>query len=361
MMQSSSTTSSIISEELLCSSSLFTNNYSHHLRNLSSSLYNNNIRQLFSFTDDDTIYENYTATTVDTGWTFFIIAVIISVVSFVILPVNVKLGRYCCNRDNRRRSSGRGNEAEEQQREEVTEQAIVTVTSKSNNKKSLWMKIQDVHSKVFLWILDRLLYRWGKRRRYNRHQRNERAREREGRASLMLRIETAAASREEGTELSLRSPSPRSKNHHNNNRQMMMVLSNSERDAIQSPFYPKFSFQKTWKLLMTILRYDNETHRLLRLAIPFCISGLIMTGAELVLLGFISQYLGTDSMVAFAIVDLTVGTTSEFFGGFVEAVSSLGSMAYGKELLCCGTICSIGSDMLCVVSITILHRLGTFY
>jgi MATE family multidrug resistance protein len=162
-----------------------------------------------SLTDDDTVYDDYTANTIDTGWMLFIIAVSISIASVVILPLNVKLGRYCFG----------------------------------DNKQS----------------------------------------------------------------------------------------QNDDDDNAAGGESSFSTLQKTWKLIVSIIRYDNETHRLLRLAIPFTCYCVVITIAALILLGFISQYLGTDSMVAYTIVNLTVGTTSQFLKGFIEAVSSLGSMAFGTE------------------------------
>ena len=44
--------------------------------------------------DDEVVYDNYVATTVDTGWLLFIIASVISVLSVVLLPLSVRMGRY---------------------------------------------------------------------------------------------------------------------------------------------------------------------------------------------------------------------------------------------------------------------------
>ena len=58
-----------------------------------------------------------------------------------------------------------------------------------------------------------------------------------------------------------------------------------------------------------------------------------------------SFYIGTEAAVVYAIVDVVVGVTSEFVGGFIESISSLTSMAYGcgnnhlvgqYVQLCCG-------------------------
>jgi len=82
-------------------------------------------------------------------------------------------------------------------------------------------------------------------------------------------------------------------------------------------------------LLWKIIKYDNETKRLLHLAVPFTCSAIAETVASLIILAIISQNLGTDNMVAFAMTDVIVGISSSFMGGWIEAISSLGSMAYG--------------------------------
>jgi len=81
--------------------------------------------------------------------------------------------------------------------------------------------------------------------------------------------------------------------------------------------------------LLKIIKYDNETKRLLHLAVPFTCSAIAETVASLIILAIISQNLGTDNMVAFAMTDVIVGISSSFMGGWLEAISSLCSMAYG--------------------------------
>ena len=80
---------------------------------------------------------------------------------------------------------------------------------------------------------------------------------------------------------------------------------------------------------LDLASYDDEARRILRLAVPFTASALIETVLDLVELAIISFHLGTEAMVAFALVDIIVGTSSEFMGGFIESVSSLTSMASG--------------------------------
>ena len=83
--------------------------------------------------------------------------------------------------------------------------------------------------------------------------------------------------------------------------------------------------------LWKIAKYDNETHRLVRLVVPFTLSSVAYTASNLVELSIISQTLGTDAMIAYVMVQTIVGISSSFFGGLVEAVTTLSSMAYGAE------------------------------
>lgn len=81
----------------------------------------------------------------------------------------------------------------------------------------------------------------------------------------------------------------------------------------------------------TIAKYDNETHRILRLVIPFTCSAIVRTTSDLIILAIISHSLGTDSMVAYCMATGIIGITSSFMSGWIEAVNSVGSMAYGAK------------------------------
>lgn len=84
-------------------------------------------------------------------------------------------------------------------------------------------------------------------------------------------------------------------------------------------------------LFWTIAKYDNETHRLLRLVIPFTCSAIVRTTSDLIILAIISHSLGTDSMVAYCMATGIIGISSSFMSGWIEAVNSVGSMAYGAK------------------------------
>ena len=348
---------------LHASNSFLSNSYSHLslLKGGGGILIDHNDRNLLALTDDEEVYDDYIATTVDSGWMFFVIAVVISIASVVFLPLNIKVGKYFSSKleakKNARRS--RRGTSEDNHHLSITngasDLAIEPYYSASSAAatppRTIWQRIQAAHSNIFLCIADYLIYRWGKngrRRQHGRRERNARAREREARVSMMRIVaeEAVAAGRngssehpfvdgEGGIELSVRrvtvaTSSSRPVPSDGVNHSQIELYQGGGNNKLSSSSCSS-SIQNAFKFLMSIIRYDKETGRLLQLAIPFTFTAIVFTVADLIVLGFVSQYLGTDAMVAYALVDLTVGTTTELFGGFIEAVSSLGSMAYGAD------------------------------
>jgi len=346
---------------LHASNSFLSNSYSHLslLKGGGGILIDHNERNLLALTDDEEVYDDYIATTVDSGWMFFVIAVVISIASVVFLPLNIKLGKYLSSKleaKKNARRSGRGT-SEDNHHLSITNGASLAIepyysasSAAATPPRTIWQRIQAAHSNIFLCIADYLIYRWGKngrRRQHGRRERNARAREREARVSMMRIVaeEAVAAGRngssehpfvdgEGGIELSVRrvtvATSSRPVPSDGVNHSQIELYQGGGNNKLSSSSCSS-SIQKAFKFLMSIIRYDKETGRLLQLAIPFTFTAIVFTVADLIVLGFVSQYLGTDAMVAYALVDLTVGTTTELFGGFIEAVSSLGSMAYGAD------------------------------
>jgi hypothetical protein len=56
--------------------------------------------------DDDTVYDDYIATTIDSGWMLFNIAAVISVASVVLLPLNIRLGKCVSSRLEAKNTAG---------------------------------------------------------------------------------------------------------------------------------------------------------------------------------------------------------------------------------------------------------------
>ena len=287
----------------------------HTLIGVASSLLGHNIdihRHLNIVTDaddDEVVFDNYDATTVDTGWLLFIIASVISVLSVALLPLSMRIGRFL--------SSESGEDEEPQpSSEEVVE------------PRTTWLH------KAFAWLLGHLIYRWDKRsspRKQHHGDRIEavkRARSKEKRASILRRIETDAphhACDNEEIELSLRALSHDNIIETNQRIDASRFLRSPRRSVVSIAIEsvkkrrrrnPRrrgdqinvFNCNNQWNLFKSIIRFDHETKRILRLAIPFTISAVIYTACDLIIVGFVSQYLGTDAMVAYTIVGLTTGS-----------------------------------------------------
>ena len=109
------------------------------------------------------------------------------------------------------------------------------------------------------------------------------------------------------------------------------ISSTTTDDKLSQSKTPCSTIRESLQYLWTIVKYDYETMRLLRLAIPFTFSAMAESLTDLIILGIISQNLGTNSMVAYAMVDVFAGVSGEFNGGWIEAISSLGSMAFGAR------------------------------
>jgi hypothetical protein len=83
--------------------------------------------------------------------------------------------------------------------------------------------------------------------------------------------------------------------------------------------------------LLTIAEWDREMKRIIKLAIPFSLGAVAKGIFNTIQVGLVAHYLGTESVAAFTIVDLILGLTQEFFGGFALTVASLGSQAVGSK------------------------------
>ena len=97
------------------------------------------------------------------------------------------------------------------------------------------------------------------------------------------------------------------------------------------PIQVKNDSEGILQLMWTIVRYDRESKRILRLAIPFCCSAIAKTSSELCIQAIISNTLGTVDMVAYSMTYGIVGISFSFMGGWHDAVTTLVSMAYGAE------------------------------
>ena len=81
--------------------------------------------------------------------------------------------------------------------------------------------------------------------------------------------------------------------------------------------------------LLTIAEWDREMKRVIALAIPFSVSAVGEGVFDVVWVGLIANYIGTEAVAAYTIVDLILGLTEQFFGGLALTEASLCSQAVG--------------------------------
>ena len=309
----------------------------HTLIGVASSLLGHNIdihRHLNIVTDaddDEVVFDNYDATTVDTGWLLFIIASVISVLSVALLPLSMRIGRYLSGTHFFCKCKGKSDSTVVVSSAAAnSEEEEPPTTTSSEEPRTTWLH------KAFAWLLGHLIYRWNKRSSPRKQQHHgdrieavKRARSKEKRASILRRIVTDAphhACDNKEVELSLRALSHDDIIETNQRIGASHFLRSPRRSvvsiAIESVKKRRrrnlplrrgdqinvFSCNNQWNLFKSIIRFDHETKRILRLAIPFTISAVIYTICDLVIVGFVSQYLGTDAMVAYTIVGLTTGS-----------------------------------------------------
>ena len=300
-------------------------------------------RALNILTDDDQVYDNYVPITTDPGNTLLIIAVCICVCSLLSLPFAVKVGR--------RRVKAAAAAKQRQQENRPPDGSRDEISEGRNNEPELPWYIKIIHSMVDSLVM------W-------RHAHNETRVDHgivhEARASVAnLRpndlpqninvgnSEHAAKSSdnaddsdisraEEGSEVSLDDHLHQQKNSAPTDH--FEIDGSDDNDTEQHAKIKGSSGRKMISLIKSatgqtieLAKYDNESKRILKLAIPFMTNNIIKTTADLVLLAIVSQNLGTDSMIAFAMVEVVVGISNSFMYGWIETINSLGAMAYGAE------------------------------
>lgn len=87
--------------------------------------------------------------------------------------------------------------------------------------------------------------------------------------------------------------------------------------------------------ITTISAWDMEMQRIIKLSLPYCTQSLITGVTDMLSVAVIGRLIGTREVSAYVIVNLLVELTSEFVGGFHEALATLCSQAIGagnKEL-----------------------------
>jgi MATE family multidrug resistance protein len=278
---------------------------------------NHRHRRLSMLDEDDYVYDNYVETTIDPGNTLFNIALFISIASIAGVPFVVRLWRCFFARWDKRH------------------------TDPSRDH-----RMRDIETPANATTAENMV---------GRRVMISRGIVREARASMLChQIETASAFGnieddskalgEDAGEVGLDPPKAPSsgsimgkdqreicdEEHSTVKPETLQLDDRCELESCaleQEGTQDKADNISLWK----IIKYDNETHRLVRLVVPFTLSSVTNTASNLIELSIISQTLGTDAMIAYVMVQTIVGISATLVGGFVEAVTTLSSMAYGAE------------------------------
>jgi hypothetical protein len=87
--------------------------------------------------------------------------------------------------------------------------------------------------------------------------------------------------------------------------------------------------ERSWNKMLIIAEWDYEMKRICRLGTPFVIEALLEGITEAARVAIIGKLIGTKELSAYVVVDLLVGLTTQFFGGFQDALTTLCSQAVG--------------------------------
>ena len=270
--------------------------------------------------DDDAVYDDYDPNTTDPGNTLFIIAVCVCLASILSLPFAVVCGRNRAKANTAREQQESSNPPGESQDE---------MSHGRNNEPARPWYVKFVHS-----IVDSLVM-W-------RHAHNE------------TRVDNGIFHETRASKANLRANNdiPQNINVENGgigvdinrdelgNENIGVSIESFEIEKVNGQeITKKQSEANQMKLMMhsglmktiEISKYDNESKRIMKLAVPFMMNNIVKTVGELALLAIISQNLGTNPMIAFAMVEVIVGVSSSFMMGWIETINSLGAMAHGAE------------------------------
>ena len=300
-------------------------------------------RTLLIDEDDDLSHDNYVESTIDPGNILFTIALFMSVCSLACVPLVAKLGKWILkNRENECDTSGsRGDDREGLRSEDGAlaastcgHQASRADLPESQSSLSLVKRCQKAGDSAVRYLRDNVLIS-RKRGAYNtetvvgRQAKVSRGMEEEARASKYFHQMEALRNvgvNDQATDAGVvSSPLP------DGSEKVGESLGGSAGQSDIPPIQVKNDYEGILQLMWTIVRYDHESKRILRLAIPFSCTAIAKTSSELFILAIISNTLGTDDMVAYSITYGIVGISFAFMGGWHDAVTTLVSMAYGAE------------------------------
>jgi hypothetical protein len=83
--------------------------------------------------------------------------------------------------------------------------------------------------------------------------------------------------------------------------------------------------------IVAISEWDYEMKRIVKLSIPYTLKALLLGINQTITVAIISQFVGTEAVVAFVLVELLLGMSFQFFGGIVSTEATLCSQAVGAR------------------------------
>jgi hypothetical protein len=86
-------------------------------------------------------------------------------------------------------------------------------------------------------------------------------------------------------------------------------------DAQKTPPLPSSTLISTWYSFLEVADWDRENKRVMKLALPYLNQAFFSGVAKAAVVAIIGKYYGTRSLTAFVVIEMTVGLTTEFFGG----------------------------------------------
>jgi MatE len=85
--------------------------------------------------------------------------------------------------------------------------------------------------------------------------------------------------------------------------------------TIPPPPPPCSTVVSTWHAFLEVADWERENKRVMKLALPYLTQAFLSGVAKAGVVAIIGKYYGTRSLSAFVVIEMTVGLTTEFFGG----------------------------------------------
>lgn len=98
----------------------------------------------------------------------------------------------------------------------------------------------------------------------------------------------------------------------------------------ENAMWKKHMLSRIWTDLKEIAKYDKETRQIIKLALPYTVTGLVESSLGIVLYILIGNFIGVRALSAYAVVELMLGLSDDFIGGIIDAAMTLIPYSVGK-------------------------------